>query len=125
MLGGAWVPTFVFPRWLQNLTAVVPTRWAIDGLDATTWRGLGLASVVWPIAFLLLASLLCGGLRCRQVPLGRGLRQCGRQAAEITPGVITESVGSFAVGEGDLPTSVSLAAGRLACRRIRSIASLR
>ncbi len=62
MLGGAWVPTFVFPRWLQNLTAVVPTRWAIDGLDATTWRGLGLASVAWPIALLLLTSLLCGGL---------------------------------------------------------------
>jgi ABC-2 type transport system permease protein len=62
MLGGAWVPTFVFPQWLQNLTAVVPTRWAIDGLDATTWRGLGLASVAWPIVFLLLTSVLCGGL---------------------------------------------------------------
>ena len=57
MLGGAWVPTFVFPRWLQTLTAVVPTRWAVDGLDATTWRGLGLASVAWPIAFLLLTAL--------------------------------------------------------------------
>jgi ABC-2 type transport system permease protein len=62
MLGGAWVPTFVFPRWLQNLTAVVPTRWAVDGLDATTWRGLGLGSVAWPIAFLILTSLICGGL---------------------------------------------------------------
>jgi ABC-2 type transport system permease protein len=62
MLGGAWVPTFVFPRWLQSLTAVVPTRWAIDGLDATTWRGLGLGSVAWPIVFLLVTSLLCGGL---------------------------------------------------------------
>ncbi len=62
MLGGAWVPTFVFPRWLQNLTAVVPTRWAVDGLDATTWRGLGLASVAWPITFLLLTALLCGGV---------------------------------------------------------------
>ena len=33
MLGGAWVPTFVFPEWLQTATLVVPTRWAIDGLD--------------------------------------------------------------------------------------------
>src|SRR5262249_47894567 len=32
MLGGAWVPTFVFPRWLQKLTVVIPTRWAMDGL---------------------------------------------------------------------------------------------
>ena len=42
MLGGAWVPTFVFPEWLQHLTVVVPTRWAVDGFDAMTWRGLGL-----------------------------------------------------------------------------------
>ncbi|MBK7591548.1 MAG: ABC transporter permease [Betaproteobacteria bacterium] len=25
MLGGAWVPTFVFPAWLQTATLVVPT----------------------------------------------------------------------------------------------------
>lgn len=40
MLGGAWVPTFLFPGWVQQLTLVVPTRWAISGLDAVTWRGL-------------------------------------------------------------------------------------
>ena len=43
MLGGAWVPTFVFPAWLQQFTLVVPVRWAVDGLDAMTWRGIGLA----------------------------------------------------------------------------------
>ena len=42
MLGGAWVPTFVFPAWMQQLTIIVPTRWAVDGLDAMTWRGLGM-----------------------------------------------------------------------------------
>jgi len=53
MLGGAWVPTFVFPKWLQNVTVVVPVRWAVDGLDATTWRGLGLSSAVMPTLALL------------------------------------------------------------------------
>ena len=62
MLGGAWVPTFVFPAWLQQLTAVVPTRWAVDGLDATTWRGLGFSSVAWPIAALAGTALALGGL---------------------------------------------------------------
>jgi ABC-2 type transport system permease protein len=62
MLGGAWVPTFVFPQWLQKMTAVVPTRWAIDGLDATTWRGLGFTAVAWPIVFLIVTALACGGL---------------------------------------------------------------
>ncbi len=38
MLGGAWVPTFVLPQWLQKSTVIVPTRWAMDGLDAMTWR---------------------------------------------------------------------------------------
>jgi ABC-2 type transport system permease protein len=58
MLGGAWVPTFVFPQWLQRLTVVVPTRWAIDGLDAMTWRGLGLSAAVMPTIVLLGFALL-------------------------------------------------------------------
>lgn len=41
MLGGAWVPSFLFPDWIQKVALAVPTRWAIDGLDAMTWRGLG------------------------------------------------------------------------------------
>jgi ABC-2 type transport system permease protein len=53
MLGGAWVPTFIFPAWLQRFTLVVPVRWAVDGLDATTWRGVGLAGALTPIAVLL------------------------------------------------------------------------
>ena len=53
MLGGAWVPTFVFPEWLQSATVVVPTRWAVDGLDAMTWRGLGLEAALAPIAVML------------------------------------------------------------------------
>ena len=53
MLGGAWVPTFLFPKWVQAITVVVPARWAVDGLDATTWRGLGLSSAVFPTLALL------------------------------------------------------------------------
>jgi ABC-2 type transport system permease protein len=60
MLGGAWVPTFLFPTWLQNLTVIIPTRWAIDGLDGMTWRGLGFSSALGPIAVLTLFALLFG-----------------------------------------------------------------
>ncbi|MFL6676294.1 MAG: ABC transporter permease [Massilia sp.] len=42
MLGGAWMPSFMFPEWMQKFTLIIPTRWAVDGLDAVTWRGLGL-----------------------------------------------------------------------------------
>ena len=53
MLGGAWVPTFIFPAWLQQVTLVVPARWAVDGLDAMTWRGIGLSGAVGPVLALL------------------------------------------------------------------------
>jgi ABC-2 type transport system permease protein len=52
MLGGAWVPMFLFPSWLQNMTLVVPVRRAVDGLDATTWRGVGLSGAVAPTLVL-------------------------------------------------------------------------
>jgi len=62
MLGGAWVPTFVFPAWLQQLTVVVPTRWAVDGFDGMTWRGLGLSAAVAPTLVLLAFAGLFGAL---------------------------------------------------------------
>ena len=62
MLGGAWVPTFIFPAWLQKLTVVIPTRWAMDGLDSMTWRGLGFSSALTPIVVLLFFALLFGGV---------------------------------------------------------------
>jgi ABC-2 type transport system permease protein len=46
MLGGAWVPTFVFPAWLQKITPIIPTRWAVDGFDATLSRAFSLAEVM-------------------------------------------------------------------------------
>jgi linearmycin/streptolysin S transport system permease protein len=58
MLGGAWVPSFVFPPWLQTASLVVPTRWAVDGLDAMTWRGLGFDAAIAPTAVLLGFSAL-------------------------------------------------------------------
>ncbi len=60
MLGGAWVPTFIFPRWLQNITVVMPTRWAMDGLDAVTWRGLGFSTVAPQIGLLLGCAVVFG-----------------------------------------------------------------
>jgi ABC-2 type transport system permease protein len=31
----------------------VPARWAVDGLDAMTWRGIGLSGALLPTAVLL------------------------------------------------------------------------
>ncbi len=60
MLGGAWVPSFLFPEWLQQLTLAIPTRWAVDGLDAMTWRGQGFADALAPTGVLLGFALAFG-----------------------------------------------------------------
>jgi ABC-2 type transport system permease protein len=58
MLGGAWVPSFMFPQWVQQVTLAMPTRWAVDGLDAMTWRGLGLDAAAMAMAVQLGFALL-------------------------------------------------------------------
>lgn len=69
MLGGGWVPAFIFPEWLRTVTLVLPTRWAIDGLDAVTWRGAGFLSGALPATAVLLGYsalfLLVARLRFR------------------------------------------------------------
>ncbi len=65
MLGGAWVPSFIFPEWLQKITVLIPTRWAMDGFDGMTWRGLGLSAAVAPVGVLLGYSVICAFLAHR------------------------------------------------------------
>jgi ABC-2 type transport system permease protein len=59
MIGGAWVPSFVFPKWLQQASLAVPTRWAVDGLDAVTWRGQGLSAALAPMVVLGASAIIC------------------------------------------------------------------
>jgi len=62
MLGGAWMPSFLFPEWMQKLTMAVPTRWAVDGLDAITWRGMDALAVAPAMAVQLGFALTFGAL---------------------------------------------------------------
>jgi ABC-2 type transport system permease protein len=52
MLGGAWMPRFLFPAWIQRVSALVPTRWAVDGFDAAFVRAETLAELLGPAAIL-------------------------------------------------------------------------
>ncbi len=54
LLGGAWMPTFLFPKWLQGITPIFPTRWAVDGFDGTIARGYTLVETL-PIFGALMA----------------------------------------------------------------------
>ena len=68
MLGGAWVPSFIFPPWLQTASLFVPTRWAIDGLDAMTWRGGDLQAALAPIGVTLGFALVFGAIALWRFP---------------------------------------------------------
>ncbi len=62
MVGGAWVPSFLFPPWLQTVSAWTPTHWAVQGLDAMTWRARPLAEVWAPVAVQLGCGALFAGI---------------------------------------------------------------
>ncbi len=66
LLGGGWVPAFLFPGWMRSLTLVIPVRWAVDGLDAVTWRGAGFGEALPAIAALLGFALIFGAVAVRR-----------------------------------------------------------
>lgn len=68
MLGGAWVPSFLFPPWLQAAAAWTPTHWAVQGMDAMTWRALPLADAALPVAVLLGFAALFGAVALWRFP---------------------------------------------------------
>ena len=53
MLGGAWFPAWMMPKWMQTAGLAIPTRYAIDGVNLMTWRGGSLATI-WPSVGALL-----------------------------------------------------------------------
>ena len=66
MLGGSWVPSFLFPAWLDKATKIVPTRWAVDGLNGMTWRGLGFDYALTCSGMLLIFAAVFAALAVRQ-----------------------------------------------------------
>lgn len=64
--GGATIPSFLMPDWLQLVGHALPTYWATRGLAAMTWRALPLGEG------LLAASMLTGfGVLCALVGMWR------------------------------------------------------
>jgi len=62
MVGGAWVPSFMFPAWLQQASLAMPTRWAVEGFDAITWRGMDMSAVLPAMGAQLGFALLFAAL---------------------------------------------------------------
>ena len=52
-MGGAWVPLEFTGKAFQAIGHLLPTAWAMDGLENIVVRGLGFESVLLPVAIML------------------------------------------------------------------------
>lgn len=53
MMGGAAVPLFVMPAWMQTASHVSPMKWAILALEGGLWRGFGPERMLLPCGILV------------------------------------------------------------------------
>ncbi|MGB9749345.1 MAG: ABC transporter permease [Caldisericia bacterium] len=66
MLGGAWWPLEIMPKYLQNIGKLTPQYWAINGFNKIILRGFGINEIMpnftililYAIGSLLIASLI-------------------------------------------------------------------
>jgi ABC-2 type transport system permease protein len=56
-LGGAWMPLEVTGETFQTIGHLLPTAWAMDGIQNIIVRGLGLGSVLLPVGIMLLYAV--------------------------------------------------------------------
>jgi ABC-2 type transport system permease protein len=75
LLGGAMVPTEVFPEIMQTVSHATPHAWALDAFRTVLIEGGGLAGVVAPVLVLLGYAVVLLGLaviRFRRLLLAGG-----------------------------------------------------
>jgi ABC-2 type transport system permease protein len=78
LVGGLWLPAFLLPWWVRDLGWLLPTSWALRGLESSTWQGASFtqsatcAAVVmaYSLLFLVVATSLL--TRRSTVPSSRG-----------------------------------------------------
>jgi ABC-2 type transport system permease protein len=58
--GGAWFPMTRMPRFVQTAANYLPVRWAVEGFDAATWRGLQFSQIAHFGTNLLVFALVFG-----------------------------------------------------------------
>jgi len=59
MLGGAMVPQFVMPQWMQTAGMISPIRWVILAIEGGIWRQFTLSEMLLPCAILVGVGVVC------------------------------------------------------------------
>lgn len=67
MIGGAMVPTFVMPQWIQSISFISPIRWAMLAIEGGVWRQFTIGEMALPCAILISIGLACFALGTRSL----------------------------------------------------------
>ena len=59
MLGGAMVPQFVMPQWMQTVGMISPIRWVVLAIEGGIWRQFTLGEMAMPCAILISVGMAC------------------------------------------------------------------
>ncbi len=65
MIGGAMVPTFVMPAWVQSVSFISPIRWTMLAIEGGVWRNFSLGEMVVPCAILISVGVACFAIGTR------------------------------------------------------------
>jgi ABC-2 type transport system permease protein len=59
MLGGAMVPQFVMPQWMQTAGMISPIRWVVLAIEGGIWRRFTFNEMLMPCAILIAVGIVC------------------------------------------------------------------
>ena len=59
MIGGAMVPQFVMPAWMQSMSVISPIRWSLLAIEGGVWRQFTLNEMVLPCTILVSVGIVC------------------------------------------------------------------
>ena len=58
-LGGVWIPTFVMPETMRNISSISPLNWGLEAFYGVFLRGLGLGAIFIHLLKLVIFFLAC------------------------------------------------------------------
>lgn len=69
MLGGAMIPLFVMPGWMQSISDFSPVKWAIVAFEGAIWRNFSYGEMMTPVLILVAIGIVAFILGTRMVKL--------------------------------------------------------
>ncbi|WP_223671151.1 ABC transporter permease [Kangiella shandongensis] len=69
MIGGAMIPLFVMPGWMQAISDFSPVKWAILALEGAIWRNFSYGEMMTPVLILSAIGIVAFILGTRMVKL--------------------------------------------------------